>query len=124
MLTIPEEAYIVKLFSATVHACGRDDARHLLGGYASIEEFQKQAIELSNAAFWVHQRQDLIAAVASHRVPKTNYDNTGLDRSFNPTDRLMWTKRGTCLHAEVIKFCFGSSRSSTEDFKVSSRSAV
>lgn len=106
---------------ATVHACGRDDARHLLGGYASIEEFQKQAIEmdsLSNASFWIHQRQDLIASIANHRVPKTNYDHTGLDRSFNPADRLTWTKRGICIHAEVIKFCFGSSKTSIEDFEV------
>lgn len=91
-----------------------------MGGYASIEEFQKQGIELdslSNAAFWIHQRQDLIAAVVNHRIPKTNYDHTGLGRSFDPADRLTWTKRGTCIHAEVIKFCFGSSRGSIDDFK-------
>lgn len=100
--------------SANVH--GRDDARHLLGGYASIEEFQNKGIELdslSNAAFWIHQRQELIAAVVNHRIPKTNYDHTGLD----PADRLTWTKRGTCIHAEVIKFCFGSSRGSIDNFK-------
>lgn len=121
MLKIQNVADTLLSSSATLQACGRDGARHLLGGYASIEEFQKQAIEmdsLSNAAFWIHQRQDLIAAVANHRVPKTNYDNTSLDRSFDPADRLTWTKRGTCLHADVIKFCFGSSRTSIEDFKL------
>ncbi|PYH96709.1 hypothetical protein BO71DRAFT_163837 [Aspergillus ellipticus CBS 707.79] len=61
--------------SAPVH--GRDDARHLLGGIASVTEFQNQELEfddLSRAAFWVHLRQDTVVAIINHRVPHMNLD--------------------------------------------------
>ncbi|KXL42448.1 hypothetical protein M433DRAFT_397020 [Acidomyces richmondensis BFW] len=94
--------------SAPVH--GRDDARHLLGGYASVEATQKQSksyVGLSNAAFWVHQRQDVYNALINQRVPRTDLSRAGLDRSMSPANECVWAKRATCLNADVVEFCFG-----------------
>ncbi|KAJ4248806.1 hypothetical protein NW762_012644 [Fusarium torreyae] len=98
---------------------GRDNARHLLGGYAFVAEVQEQALELDdlgNAAFWVHQRQDLIVAISNHRAPKTDPNRTGLDRSFGSANTKTWAKRATCLHAEVVNFCFDSATATKDGF--------
>lgn len=95
-------------YSAPVH--GRDDARHLLGGYASVaaaQEEQKPWNGLRNAALWVHQRQDAFNAILNQRVPKTDLDKCGLDRSMSPADECVWAKRATCLVGDVVSFCFG-----------------
>lgn len=87
-----------------------DGARHLLGGYASVTESQ-QHIQLSTsllstAAFWIHQRQDAFNALINQRLPKTDLDCSGLDRSTSFADADTWAKRATCLHAETVYFCF------------------
>lgn len=97
---------------APVH--GRDDShdtRHLLGGYACVEESHKQGIPwdgLRRAALWTHQRQDAFNAVLNQRVPKTPVDDLGIDRTCSPADECIWAKRATCLNAETVQFCFGN----------------
>ncbi|KAF2094201.1 hypothetical protein NA57DRAFT_80616 [Rhizodiscina lignyota] len=103
--------------SAPVH--GRDDARHLLGGYASVaaaQEEQRPWSGLRNAALWVHQRQDVFNAILNQRVPKTDLDKCGLDRSVAPADECIWAKRATCLVGDVVTFCFGPDAGSTSKY--------
>lgn len=100
---------------------GRDDARHLLGGYASVAEFQarnqhRRWAGLSQAAFWVHQRQDAYNALINQRAPATDLERSGLDRSAAPADEYTWAKRTTCLNAEVVDFCLGPDAGSTERY--------
>ncbi|KAK7903657.1 hypothetical protein LTR67_001677 [Exophiala xenobiotica] len=97
-----------------------DDARHLLGGYASVAESQ-QHIQLSTsllstAAFWIHQRQDAFNALINQRLPKTDLDCSGLDRSTSFADADTWAKRATCLHAETVCFCFSSDATSKDKY--------
>lgn len=105
--------------SASVH--GRDDARHLLGGYASVTESQKNIIQetgpLGKAAFWIHQRQDVFNAIINQRLPRTDLDRSGLDRSVSVAEPNLWAKRATCLQAEVVSFCFGADNNSVEKFR-------
>jgi hypothetical protein len=98
--------------SAPYH--GRDDARHLLGGYASVAEFQAQNLqhsELSSSAFWVHQRQDAYNALINQRVPKTDLEYCAMDRGVADADEYVWAKRPVCLMAECVEFCFGNPNS-------------
>ena len=98
--------------SAPYHGC--DDARHLLGGYASVAEFQAQNLQhsgLSSSAFWVHQRQDAYNALINQRVPKTDLEYCDMDRGVAPADEYVWAKRPVCLMAECVEFCFGSPNS-------------
>lgn len=86
-----------------------------------MEESRQQVLhlevdDLRNAAFWVHQRQDLVAAVVNHRGPRTRFNCVGLDLTFGPADGHTWAKRATCLHSEVVDFCFGSGFKSIEVF--------
>lgn len=90
---------------------GHDDARHLLGGYASVAEFQAQNLRysgLSNSAFWVHQRQDAYNALIHQRIPKTDLEHCNMDRSVAPADEYVWAKRPVCLMADCVEFCFGN----------------
>lgn len=94
--------------SAPVH--GRDDARHLLGGYASVAAAQEERLPwtgLRNAALWVHQRQDVFNAILNQRRPKTDLDKISLDRSMTAADECIWAKRASCLTADVVEWCFG-----------------
>lgn len=99
---------------------GKDDARHLLGGYASVAECQQREqirTGLSSAAFWVHQRQDVFNAVIHQRTPKTDLQRSGLDLSISPADEHTWALRATCLNAEAASFCFGTEAASVHRFR-------
>ncbi|KAI0011840.1 hypothetical protein F4779DRAFT_615244 [Xylariaceae sp. FL0662B] len=102
---------------APVH--GRDDAQHLLGGSACVEELCRRNITLdwlSTASFWIYQRQDIAVAIINHRSPRTELKGINFVRSVGEADSYTWTKRATCLHADVIDFCFGSNWSSTHSY--------
>ena len=99
---------------------GRDDARHLLGGYATVTGFQahnEPRLGLSNAAFWVHQRQDVYNAILNQRLPKTDLERSQIDRSTSPADGCVWAKRSTCLQAEIVAFCLGPEAASASRYK-------
>ncbi|KAF4440320.1 ARCA-like protein [Fusarium acutatum] len=101
--------------SALIH--GRDDARHLLGGYASVAESFRQDLPwegFPQAALWIHLRQDIFNAVINQRVPRTNVHRLGIDRKSSPADETTWAKRVLCLEAEVIGYCFGHEGSSIQ----------
>ncbi|KAF5708771.1 hypothetical protein FMUND_10446 [Fusarium mundagurra] len=104
--------------SAPIH--GRDDARHLLGGYASVAESFRQDLPwegFRQAALWIHLRQDIFNAVINQRVPRTNVNRLGIDRSSSSADETTWAKRILCLEAEVVEYCFGHEGSSIEQYK-------
>lgn len=71
---------------------------------------------LKNAAFWIHQRQDVYNALVGQRVPTTNLACSGLDRSSGPADDYTWAKRTTCLQAECVEFCFGPNAANTSAY--------
>ncbi|KAF6514847.1 hypothetical protein HZS61_005981 [Fusarium oxysporum f. sp. conglutinans] len=103
--------------SAPIH--GRDDARHLLGGYASVAESFRQDLPwegFRQAALWIHLRQDIFNAVINQRVPRTNVNRLGIDRSSSPTDETTWAKRVLCLEAEVVEYCFSHEGSSIQRY--------
>lgn len=103
---------------------GSDDARHLLGGYASIEAAQHQDhvwTGLGNSALWIHQRQDVYNAILNQRLPRTDPDKCGIDRSMSPADDCIWAKRASCLASEVVSFCFGPDVASVEKYQCVSR---
>ncbi|RBR21357.1 hypothetical protein FVER53590_28347 [Fusarium verticillioides] len=104
--------------SAPIH--GRDDARHLLGGYASVAESFKQDLPwegFRRAALWIHLRQDIFNAVINQRVPRTNVNRLGIDRGCSPADESIWAKRVLCLEAEVVEYCFGQERPSIQHYE-------
>ena len=95
--------------TAPVH--GQEDARHLLGGYASVAESQGEAQQphsLGDAAFWLHVRQDTYAAIINARSPKIDLLGANLELSNSPEDGVAWAKQATRLHCGVVEFCFGS----------------
>ncbi|KAK2474216.1 hypothetical protein H9L39_14176 [Fusarium oxysporum f. sp. albedinis] len=103
--------------SAPIH--GRDDARHLLGGYASVAESFRQDLPwegFRQAALWIHLRQDIFNAVINQRVPRTNVNRLGIDHSSSPTDETTWAKRVLCLEAEVVEYCFSHEGSSIQRY--------
>lgn len=65
-----------------------------------------QMTGLMEAAFWVHQRQDVYNAILNQRLPRTDLLWSGLDRSVSPAPENVWAKRATCLNADVVEFCF------------------
>jgi hypothetical protein len=92
-----------------------------------VEELQRQGVALdwlSTAAFWVYQRQDISFAILNHRPPKINLDQIDFDRSLSPSDDYTWTKRATCLHADVLGFCFETIHVETKHRSVASYSAL
>ena len=99
---------------APVH--GKDEARHLLGGYASVAERGQHWVGLSNAAFWIHQRQDAFFALVHQQVPNTDLTRSGLDRSNAPAPDHIWAKRATCLNADVVRYCFGPDMGSAQKY--------
>ncbi|CCT74693.1 related to ARCA protein [Fusarium fujikuroi IMI 58289] len=104
--------------SAPIH--GRDDARHLLGGYASVTESFEQDLTwegFRGAALWIHLRQDIFNAVINQRVPRTNVKELEIDRSSSPADETIWAKRVLCLEAEVVEYCLGGEGSSIQQYK-------
>ncbi|KAG4257416.1 hypothetical protein FPRO04_08624 [Fusarium proliferatum] len=104
--------------SAPIH--GRDDARHLLGGYASVAESFEQDLTwegFRGAALWIHLRQDIFNAVINQRIPRTNVKELEIDRSSSPADETIWAKRVLCLEAEVVEYCFGGEGSSIQQYK-------
>ncbi|KAG5799763.1 hypothetical protein H9Q69_001274, partial [Fusarium xylarioides] len=104
--------------SAPIH--GRDDARHLLGGYASVAEPITKDLPwdgFRRTALWIHLRQDIFNAVINQRVPRTNVNRLGIDRSSSSADETTWAKRVLCLEAEVVGYCFGSEGSPIQQYK-------
>ncbi|KAE8375839.1 hypothetical protein BDV26DRAFT_6007 [Aspergillus bertholletiae] len=99
---------------------GRDDAWHLLGGFAFVEEVQNESRHwqegLGRGAFWIHQRQDIINAILNQRPTKANLTLCGLDRTSSDSNPETWAKRCTCLVADVVSFCFGPNASSIERY--------
>ncbi|KAF4964572.1 hypothetical protein FSARC_7531 [Fusarium sarcochroum] len=105
--------------SAPIH--GKDDASHLLGGYASVAESFKQDLPWAGfrqAALWIHLRQDIFNAAINQTVPRTDVDRLGIDRSTSPADETIWAKRVVCLEAEVVSYCFGNEASSAQKHSV------
>ncbi|KAG7405130.1 hypothetical protein Forpe1208_v015119 [Fusarium oxysporum f. sp. rapae] len=103
----------------SAHIHGRDDARHLLGGYASVAESFRQDLPwegFRRAALWIHLRQDIFNAVINQRVPRTGVNRLGIDRSSSPTDETTWAKRVLCLEAEVVEYCFSHEGSSIQQY--------
>ncbi|KAF5695076.1 ARCA-like protein [Fusarium denticulatum] len=104
--------------SAPIH--GRDDARHLLGGYASVAESFRQDLPwegFRRAALWIHLRQDIFNAVINQRVPRTNVNRLRIDRSCSPADETTWAKRVLCLEAKVVEYCFGHEGSPIQNYE-------
>ncbi|KAI7764064.1 hypothetical protein LZL87_006446 [Fusarium oxysporum] len=103
--------------SAPIH--GRDDVRHLLGGYASVAESFRQDLPwegFRRAALWIHLRQDIFNAVINQRVPRTDVNRLEIDRSSSPTDETTWAKRVLCLEAEAVEYCFSHGGSSIQQY--------
>lgn len=103
--------------TAPIH--GTDHAQHLLGGCASVEELQRQVASLDalgSAAYWIHQRQDLVNAVVNHRAPRSLFNHSGVDISCEPTNGSNWAKRATCLHSETAQFRFGVEPRSVKEY--------
>lgn len=98
---------------------GREDVQHLLGGYVSVAQMRTGNVlassNLANAAFWVHQRQDLFVAIINSRAPKT-CSAIETESHLYSGEEYAWTKRATTLHAEVVDFCFGPRSNSVEAF--------
>ncbi|KAF9774149.1 hypothetical protein IL306_007899 [Fusarium sp. DS 682] len=91
----------------------------LSGGYASVAESFKQDLPwegFRRAALWIHLRQDIFNAVINQRVPRTDVNRLGIDRSVSPADEATWAKRALCLEAEVVDYCFGHEASSNQKY--------
>jgi hypothetical protein len=71
---------------------------------------------LRNAAYWIHQRQDVYWCIVHQRAPKTDLGRSGLDRSTAPADECTWAKRATCLNAEVVGMIFGPDAGSVKNY--------
>jgi hypothetical protein len=79
---------------------------------AAVQKETQLGEGLRNAAFWVHQRQDVHNAIFNQRPTRTDLKICSINRSTNEASEDVWAKRVTCLTADVVTFCFGPEASS------------
>lgn len=99
---------------------GQDTERHLLGGYVFVtiaQDDRAQWSQLGKAAFWIHQRQDILSSLLRQIPPRAD---ASLSLRFRPTDKhdiYAWTKKSTALASEVAGLCFGEDPPSTSMYE-------
>ncbi|KAF2494115.1 hypothetical protein BU16DRAFT_65063 [Lophium mytilinum] len=90
---------------------GQDAESHLLAGHvfaATIASDDRQpATKLAQAAFWVHQRQDIFHAISRQKPVRTSVDESRLWDPGDSSDVHSWTRRAQKLAGQTADFCFG-----------------
>lgn len=89
---------------------GIDAESHLLGGhiFATImNEGPGILTKLANAAFWIHQRQDVFRSMWNQRATRTSVSHAMVNDIACSNDVYAWVRRATMLTGRIVDFCFG-----------------
>lgn len=95
---------------------GDESHGHLLGIHAFVN-FGVQCMvpgSLSTAAYWAGLRQEIYSAIISQSRVKINLGHLIVDRSLAPADDYTWSNRAVVNLADVLNYCFGTSRSTVQ----------